>query len=360
MSLSITEYPKTTINGHVSKWSAVQHPISFKLQRKDQQATMKYKPSGLTVRLKTVGNVPAVVTAGQTVKYIAASGYVYTWTIVSITGNTIVTDGTEAGTIYGGSVIYPDAYENYYVKSEVLAVDDSNTWVTVGYIDSKPDVNGAVTVTVSKWLKTRAVNYYKNNFAYNAINRAMSGEGGRFSIRFYEEYNGVAQASYLYSTVFYWANTTKQVLDNYGYNMADYVPTLDDTRESRAKFLTAFDKPTYWPGYPFSLSFIYSDNLKNFTITREEERFNKNGTSLSTLSSGLNMSQRFSVNRLMLAGSYANTVDTLQVWLNSGAAAEINTVENSSPVTGGVYSNGSIFSPVQPVEAAPRTYFLYP
>lgn len=344
MSLSIVKKPERLINGHLSKWNAVHQPIKFKVQRQDQQVIQKYKftTPGSTVRIKVNGTIPSIVAVGQRIYY-SSSTQKYILTITQIVGNILITDGLISGTIYGGFVNYIDAYKNYFIETEILVRTTSNVYESIGTSRSKIDSQGIASINVNEWLRTKAV--FEDQFLYNVINKAINGEGGKFSVRFKENYNGNALPFRPTEGIAYWSNSAKQVLEIFGTNMAVYVPTYDDTREERAKFLSVFDKPTYFVGYPFSLSFIYSDNLLNYQIIRKESTKNLNGSEIALTSDNLNTTQRFFVNRLMLKQGYTSAVKRLEIWLETGSSVGSSPIE----VPGG-YSDGTIFNPFKPTE----------
>ena len=130
--------------------------------------------------------------------------------------------------------------------------------------------------------------------------------------------------------------------------MGDYVPTLDDTRANKAKFVTDFVKPTYFVGFPFSLSFIYSDNLLNKQISRKQDSFDINGVQIGTTDSAdLDYAQRFFINRLMINESLTSQVKEIDVWLESGS-------DVTGYGTGGTdYVEPNVFETVQPADPQP-------
>ena len=83
-----------------------------------------------------------------------------------------------------------------------------------------------------------------------------------------------------------------------------------------AKFSSAFEVPTYFKGYPFSLTFIYSENIAGYPISRKEEQFDVNGDSIANTSDFLNISQNSFVNRLMIKQDYPTSVEQIEVWLD--------------------------------------------
>lgn len=345
MGLVALELPEKTVAAQTSKWQAAHHPILFKLQRADQQVDFRFKPTQATLSINMIGPIPADVSAGDLIQYVDPNGVAYSLTITFISGNTLsISDISLTGTVYGGHVNYTGSRPNYFVETKVLIFDGSSALESIGTLTHKPDINGVVNINVSSWV--RSYGLFENTFAYDQINKAIFGEGGKYKVQFRELYDGVDDPPFIaLFGIRYWTNSAKQIQEAYGSNMADFVPTIDVTRNDKAKFLSEFEKPTYFVGYPFSLNFIYSDNLSNFEITREEEQFDINGDSLGTSSNTLQAAERFFVNRLMLEQGYTSDVAEVDVWLESGDALDGNPIEEIPPDPIGVYSDGNIFEP---------------
>jgi hypothetical protein len=133
--------------------------------------------------------------------------------------------------------------------------------------------------------------------------------GNRYNISYSENWFGYEGDFSAMSTtdLSYFTNSAKQIQDLYGSNMGEYVPFLETTGpDPKAKFLSDFEVPTYFPGFPFSLSFIYSEDLTGIETTKREEKFdiNKNSTGVTVLE--LDNSQLPFVNRLMIDQGYTN------------------------------------------------------
>lgn len=335
--IEVTNKPEALVNGHLSKWSALHQPVVIEVQRKDGVVSSIFPISGFT-RIQLSTAVPTTVQAGQTIYY---RNGVTEWTakITLIAGVYIYTNRLSSSTLSGGFVNFIDAYENYYLETEILS---SNLNTSLGYSRNRVDSKGIAKIGVQEWLKQIAV--YQNNFKYNEVNKAMVGESGKFRIRSRENYNGTAQAvSPLYG-FWYWANGNKQVLESFGKNMAEYCPTYDATRTAKAKFITDFEEPVYFEGYPFSLSFIYSDNLLNYQVFKHEQWLDYAGSLVDDNDVNLNYSQRFAVNRLALVGGYALEVVRLKVRLETGAVLTVGGVDGGSSTVG-------VFAPPAILEA---------
>ena len=345
MGLVALQLPQKDVAAQVSKWQAAHEPVLFKLQRQDQQVNFRYKPTALTLALEMDGTIPSDVSAGDLIQYVEPTGTAYTFTINFISGNTIsIIDNTLTGTVYGGHVNFVGARANWYVESKVLMFDENGALDEIGTLSHQPDVDGKITINVSAWIKSKGV--FKNTFDYDQINKAIYGEGGKYQLRFREIYTGNEDPPFVQLfSIFYWTNSAKQIQDVYGSNMGDYVPTTDGTRTDKAKFMTSFEKPTYFVGYPFSMNFIYSNNLENFAITREEEQFDINDSAVNTSSELLLASERFLVNRLMIEQSYPSNVSEVDVWLESGEVLDGNPVEEVPADPLDTYSDGTIFEP---------------
>jgi len=146
-------------------------------------------------------------------------------------------------------------------------------------------------------------------------------------------------ASVLPNDTLHYVNGSKQLQEPNGFNFAEFVPTLDEERPTKARFLSVFNRPTYFNGYPFSLSFIYSDNLSNKQLSRIEENQDINGVKSSQVATNLSVAGRGFVNRLMISGGYASPVKSVNVWINTGDATE----QNETTGGGDLVEPGTVF-----------------
>ncbi len=120
------------------------------------------------------------------------------------------------------------------------------------------------------------------------------------------------ESNYIYIT-----NSAKQIKEVYGQNMGEYVPYgLDNI--FKAKFLTKFDEPVYFTGYPFVISFIYSDLIVGHEIKLIEDRLNINASHLNYEETQLDTSQGHLINYLKLQDSYASNVGYVDISLSTG------------------------------------------
>jgi len=358
--IAVTKKPQVKITGdnsNTSKWVGVHQPIEFEVQRKDYGILSKGgvynqpQNDGSTIaltwfRVLTVSGI----SNGDVVTFMCGpeeKKRSFTLTVVIIspaaTNNYSfiyfnLNDVVDANKITDYLAYVNVNRKSYYIECFVYQSYKNEALELAGVVKAKTDVWGSGTINIQKVLSSNLVNYNKGT--YSKINEKVFDSGGMYNIKLREVYEGfIGEFSTLLDTdnLFY-VNGSKQLQEANGFNFGEFVPTLNDSRTNKAKFLSVFDKPTYFNNYPFDLSFIWSDNLIAKQITRNED---VNGLGSPT-STNLLMNGRGFVNRLMVSGSYASTVNTLDVWLESGS----DTTQNPSTGTGTLTDVGTVFNPI--------------
>lgn len=113
----------------------------------------------------------------------------------------------------------------------------------------------------------------------------------------------------------------KQFGDQYGENMAQYTPFMFDLEEGlKAKFLTAFQKPTLFKGYPLTLSFIYSQALIGVQVIKSQKEQNVNGSLLIQNDTDLDPNTVGRVNYLLVTEPAQQYADSIKLSLRTGEA----------------------------------------
>lgn len=356
MALVLTKLPQVKVKAKTSKWNAVHHPITFEFQRQDVKISKAipsyefgYGTSKPCTNLYFTGKIPIALKEGQNINYIV-NNTKYTTKVINIESNRLIVDKISNTQLNGGVLVLTESYNSYYAEVEIYGVDASNTYKSIGFTKCSSSDLGVVKVNVHEWLQTQAI--YQNTFEYNVINKLQIGDGGKFNIVWREIFNGdttnVLFSALNANNAFYWTNSSKQIKDVYSSNMADYTPTIDDTRTDKAKFLSVFDKPTYFVGFPFSVSFIYSDNLENKEMSRREVTRDINGVQIASTSDLTNMTERGFVNRLMLKQSYTSAVKTIDLSLESSVYATTkNPVQWREDYCQEVFGAFDAFTPIQ-------------
>jgi hypothetical protein len=262
----------------ISKWQAVHHPIKWQLQRKDGIVFEKTVVSGQT-SIQLTETLPDGVVLGTFVEYYQPDGTILNGFIVVIGSDRFRLNTGSTGTVSGGFVIFPQLYNNYYIETSVL----ENGTTEIGTLRTIPNSDGSAVVDVHRVLKTKAL--YDNSYNYTNLTAFDLGMSGKYKLKFRACYNFIQEAYGSLTGFAYWSNSAKQIRDLYGSNMAEYVGNLT----TPCKFLSVFERPTNFIGYPFSLSFITSGDW-----TRELRRLENGSTRTAiALQSGF-------VNRLLV------------------------------------------------------------
>lgn len=315
----LNEFPKLTLqSGFDSRWNCVHHPIKYKGTRKDLRIntffhSLVWSGTEFLTLINIVGTVPADVSIGDEIFFSDNTG--------TIIGNTTVLSKTTTQLVCKkvNSVNFTGGYlnilsrKNYAVEVKVYGVNNSNAYVLAGSGIYKTDAKGNFELNVQGFLKNLIS--FDDNFKYDVINKRFAELGSRFNISYREIWKGFEGtfSPLSGSSVFYWTNATKQIQQKFNFNAGELV-TFKDTL--LAKFSSAFEVPTYFKGYPFSLTFIYSENIAGYPISRKEEQFDVNGNSIANTSDFLNISQNSFVNRLKIKETYPTSVEQIEVWLD--------------------------------------------
>jgi hypothetical protein len=317
--IAVTKYPIAIVNGTnetISRWSSVHHPVKFNIQRRDVEIVASINiTGGLLVYTSTTTGL----TVGSSV-YIVSGTNIGVGVITSIVvNNSFECTFDNASTIVQmGGFFNITSRTNYYCITRVLGVNELNEYYIIGESYNKPDSTGLMTVDVSSWLKSLVG--YTDEFQYDKMNWRDDNLGGRFNIVFAEFWTGNDGefASPSASNLFYYTNSAKQIRDLYGSNMGAFVPFSDyDGETVLAKFLCDFETPTYFAGFPFSIDFIYSEDIADYEVFKHEKSLDINGTEITTTTNELDATECLGVNRMMIDESYTSNVKTLNVWLET-------------------------------------------
>ncbi|CAB4152260.1 hypothetical protein UFOVP606_1, partial [uncultured Caudovirales phage] len=179
---------------------------------------------------------------------------------------------------------------------------------------------------------------------------------GLFNIQYREMWTGYegSWSGISGNNLFYFVNSAKQIQQIYGTNMADYVPFFSATSDAQAKFMSDFEKPTYFKGFPFSLTFIYAETIAPFSISKFEELYNVNGDLVGASVYLLDAAQSPAVNRLILnSDTYDCDTSIIEVWLSAYG-------ESSMPyVSTGYVMTGYVASPSAPLPVGTEKTALF-
>lgn len=198
----------------------------------------------------------------------------------------------------------------------VINVYEYGSNVLLASLAAKPQGIGNMRVDLQRYIQSYLSSNFGPDFA-NGINCAESGSVLRFYITYQEQwYAGGTPIVYDNANYTNASLSVKQIGDDNGQNMFDYVPCGQDG--ILAKFLTKFDTPVKWNNWPFTLSFIYSEDVINHDIYKIENSYDINMNELSDTETQLDGSQANFINWLKVSDNVASPVAYIGVKLRTG------------------------------------------
>lgn len=332
MGFNLLTFPQLEIEStFVSRWNCVHHPIKYTGQRQD--AKILNFVNGGTATICVVDAVPADVEVGSIIQYLSSDQQITGETeVLNIIGNNLILGPLGVG--FSSGTLLVSSRVGYFLTVRIYGVDEAYAWTLVGEAEFKPDTLGRLEISINAFLKKLV--RFADGYDYAAINKRFNDQGSRFTITYREEWQGYtgdftefnAKANY------FWTNGTKQLREPHNFNAGELVtfPT-----GPKAKFASDFDRPTMFRGFPFSLTFIYSDNLGGYAVNRVVETFDVNGSNIAgPTPMVLDATQGGGVNRLFVDSNQATSVDFVEVWLEQdGIGTEVIGWDT------GTYSDGS-------------------
>jgi len=326
MPLSIISTPEVDVNSNpalVGKYFSTNRPIKFGIQR-----DADYAFSGITANSSTTATVTAVgfganwatsLTPGTDFQIEITGSDIpdglYTVTSdILIGSNSFIIDITGLG-LFPGSYTAGDLKIirlNYRVKTRVSVAGS-----VVGTAVNKLDTAYQTTTDISAFLKGSIS--YAEDYDFTTLNQKDTNKSNIFTLEFAESWAGYDGPFDAEGTGnYYFMNSIKQLGSLYNGNMGEYTIFSNySLPDPRALFLSDFKVPTYFEGYPFSLDFIFNADFAtgSFAIKKLEQRFNINNVSAGQTDYILSNTGKNYINRMALSGSYASTVNYLEVWL---------------------------------------------
>lgn len=323
----------------VSKWVCSRHPILFELHRQDLPLiSVSAGATGITV-LKTVYDPTTVaeISAGDWVYFESninpatntAGNYGVKAQVISVTNNapnyyTILVSYQAESAITNGGFLNILSRTNYYAVSTIYLTDALTGKVYPVLAKLKPGNDGRMRLDASDF-----INGYlsKDLVTITPINQADKRVYGKFYIGYSERWTGYSDTETIDSAGdYYFVDAASELQSTYGQNLMEYLTHGVDV-SPKPKFLTDFNVPTYWPGYPFDLSVIMN-NSETYGITREEDQFDGAGNSLANTSFSLNLSDQPAVHRMRLSGSFASGTKYIEVYLKANSIVQRSYYDN--------------------------------
>ena len=266
--------------GSECRWIASDNVISFVFQRKDYIIT-QIKAGSTSTRTRI--NVPAgydmSLSRGKNVyvfdvlnKYtgvyeIVTGGYNYFEIEVTFSTNSV------------GFVNDLGRWPNYYMDLEVYEYREGET---LGYLNFTPDQTGLIECDLSELLRSEI--RLNTRYKYEMVNKREEEWSLSFGFRYSEVYFWTGNSYQATTAVeqgdqWYVAKAARQIGDEFGQNLRlfeIYPEATIITDENEALFLDEGEISTYFMGYPWSLSFLFGEQVNGVKYRRVLEELDVN------------------------------------------------------------------------------------
>jgi hypothetical protein len=317
--LDLIAKPERVVPGFsASRWNAAFNPVVFTFRRRD--ITVTGAAANAQGKLIAYLNAtPTGVRVGQYV-YIEAAPYVGSFKVLSVAGTTVTLD--TSFTVNATGHLNSDAYRTgHQVEVRVLYVVGTQ-WQVYSVKYASCDPTGIARIDVSK--RIQPLLKFINAHTYTGVNTTDASAGGKFNIQYREVWLSnlnPAWSSFTNAMTHYFVRAVKQIQQQYGSVMGEHSTFFPAAQDCNARFLVPAAEVSYWPGFPFDLSFIYSEKIAPYDVSRKQNNLDLNkqliGSTTTTLLDG---SQHTSVNRLML-DTVPATAEYVDVWLHADSNA---------------------------------------
>lgn len=278
---------KTVLGTSVSRYVSNQAPIIFEYQRKDWLTTNYGDYLGnVTVRIATTDT--SLFTVGDTVFFYATDGAT-TVSGVATVDNITVTSYTEIVLSLPYQALTPTeqyinlntVYSDYAANIEVYGVRDDSEAKTTQSIS--PDKTGLVRFDARPFV---AIDQPTEDYVANQVqNDLLISFPFYLKVGEYYDYTTIA-ATRLDPEDYTATQYIPTIASKYGQNLGLELSFPGGSGDEIGQFLTDFEKPTFFKGWPFTLTFLYVPNGVIDNLSAVIKEYDRNGTLLATTSSG--------------------------------------------------------------------------
>jgi len=298
MSFEIITKPEKTIEGTsvICNWSAVHNEINFVFARRDIGID--------TITDDGLGNVKVTSGGDFTLSDIEAGDNVTLFDDVYKTSATVLSSSPPFEFVLdlpfvsnASGYIILNKRKNYYLRTQVRYFDGLTAlFETIGTASTRNDLENNIKVNVAPFLKKKVT--MNDGFNYLDLNAGFRDQSGKFSLIVTEFYDNTEQATISEAVVgnFFYLNSAKQIQQKYGSNLGENYLT-QVTPSPKAKFLSAFRKPTYFKNFPFALSWVFNNIFILDSFNQYNEFFDINGNSIDANFPELDFAQQGFLNR---------------------------------------------------------------
>lgn len=237
-----------------SRFSNVHQYIAFQFQRQDFEIDTITSDSGKVKLTFTNPFVASDFSLTKQVKLVTnVNAYNGVWHVLTINGTTSITLDLP---YISGAVGYLNTYArgNYYASMRVSVVLPDTSTLVVGSIEAKENaIDDVVIFNVAPLLKPYVLS--NDKFDYTAFNFADIYESNIFTVETSENWFGFHSEFEHIEEFFYFINSVNQIRYRSNSNMEGF---MYGDSNNLATYLTEFERPTVFKGYPFCMSWIHT------------------------------------------------------------------------------------------------------
>lgn len=361
MSINIIGYPHRThvTSTNVSYWNSSRQPFVFHVERKDGVFFGINDASGYAqlVVASYIASASEVVVGSKIFLKDLAGNYegLATVTAIPVTGvpyYAFTTDIPYSSFSIGGyfNII---SRINYGITAQITIEQRGFTTIKsckvspdstgVGMLDIRPFINASMLKTDSRPISD--VDYLDKN-VFCKINLSLT-----------ELWKGSSESPLVVPFTYHAIDGVKYIGDVYGQNFADFLPQ-SNAPTSLGKFLTAFEQPIYFEGYPFDLAYIQPTHLSGVNCTANRIAYSNNGTTVDSDATDLDSSLGEGVHRVKFnLDTVASGASSVDFFIKAGGTA--GTLYVDLGYVADTYVEGEVATSGTPVEITERKRVIY-
>lgn len=269
LCVSTPEYVEQVSPEVITRWVATENPVLFRLQRIDYVVDSIAEATGfleLTLPVEFEGSVGDSIAV-----YSEHDGKVYTGLVTGISSPAyVVTTDIVWNVNFDIEYLNNDTEHGGYYFEVVLTINDIEQSI---HVIASPNSIGWADIDVSGLLRI-AVKMTKTG-DYSEVIMKEPNKSGKFTLKFRECWYGSSEAYVEEGNDWYYAEGVRTA--EQGANLHEYVT-------DPMKFYNLFEKPVYFTGKPFDISFILPTHEAPAEITVTIKVYDSSHTLLDTIS----------------------------------------------------------------------------
>jgi len=254
--ISTPEYPEPLDPTIICRWVATESPINFRLSRKDYAVTLSENAGGFLQITITPSPTAVLPVINDTIAvYDETTDAMLTGTLTDVTGYPVLI--TDIPWIAGMNIIYMNdntLHGGYYFEGQLTI----NGIVDPLTVIASPDSFGFADLDISGVLRIKTSLIKTGD--YSELIMKEPTKSGNFSLEYRGRWYVASDAEIddytAEGNVWYYGECVRS--EEQGTNLHEYV--VNEMRD--APFLNSFDRPVFFRGLPFDLSFIIPELLE--------------------------------------------------------------------------------------------------